>query len=1317
VAALQAGFGELEIDPTLPTPIEMVRAAHTLGSIAGTVGFPPALQLGHGLEAALIKRDKAANPSSLEALETIRITIAELEEMVRAITRGEPLREASALVAQLEEVYPLAPVGEIEAATPVLAPPPPTDEPLPEDEVDESLLPIFIDEAHDLVSGVNERLAMWSKDPFDTNSMHALARLLHTLKGSARMTGAMRIGALAHRLESSIESAHRAGGADPTLIAALQSDFDDIAEQVDLLQRPKEPEATAPVQPQQTPEFASAAPPEHEAESATNALAAASGPETEGSAMVPAADLPSAPEEEAISFDFAFPEAALRDNVVSLDAARRALAAEPTPELAGAPDSPDTAEPADLDIDLSDVTVPVEPELQAPVDTTEALLPTDIDQPIDIELPIEPALEEPVAIAEPPAAIDLEAPILFEEPVAETIDLDAAIVEEVAEPVTEMPSTPFMAPLQSFMAEPIASPAIEEPAEPFELPPLPSITTEQPLAAEPDLDLGSLALPAQPAAEAAAAVPAESAQEDVLDPDLLPIFLEEAVEIVRAVYEQLGAWQQSPQDSSASHALARSLHTLKGSARMAGAMTLGALTHTLESRAEEASKSGQASSALIEEMRGAFDIIAHVVEGLQRGESLSSMSIEMPAAEQPEAVQPTLVVEPATVAPIALEPAPAAPAPTPIQPVLPAAAPPAAAPQKRDVEAKPMLRVRAELIDGLVTDAGELSIARARIEGEMRGLKQSMLDLTENVIRLRRQLREIEIQAESQMQSRVALATEAHSGFDPLELDRFTRFQEVTRMMAESVNDVATVQQNLLRNLDEANAALAAQGRLNRELQQSLMSVRMVPFSSVSERLARIVRQTAKELGKRADLDVFGSTIELDQNVINRMVGPFEHLLRNAIAHGIESPQQRVEQGKPELGDIRLTLKQEGNEVIIAMEDDGAGLNFSRIREKAIAKGLLAADAPYDERQLTEMIFNSGFSTATEVSQVAGRGVGMDVVMTEVTNLGGRIEVHSVTGKGSTFRIYLPLTLAVTNAVMVRVGARTYAIPASMVDQVQEIKEETLAGIQANRGLDWQGNRYPFHFLPHLLGEPGALPESRRMYWLMMLHSGLQRVAIQVDELLGTHEVVVKNIGPQLARVVGIAGATVLGDGKVALILNPVALSTRAPVITVGRAGPAATDALVAPTEGAAGEAPALQAPPLEFATAPAQEHAIHLPTIMVVDDSLTVRKVTGRLLAREGYQVVTAKDGVDALEQLTEIVPDVILSDIEMPRMDGFELARSIRNDHRLARIPIVMISSRTADKHRSHAAELGVNHFLGKPYQEEELLGLITEFLAHKP
>ena len=463
--------------------------------------------------------------------------------------------------------------------------------------------------------------------------------------------------------------------------------------------------------------------------------------------------------------------------------------------------------------------------------------------------------------------------------------------------------------------------------------------------------------------------------------------------------------------------------------------------------------------------------------------------------------------------------------------------------------------MRADLVDRLVNEAGELAIARTRIEGEMRNLKGSLLDLTENVIRLRRQLREIEIQAEGQMQARVA--QEGQAEFDPLELDRFTRFQELTRFMAESVNDVATVQQNLLKNLDDANAAIIAQSRLNRSLQQELMAVRMIPFASQSERLYRIVRQTAKEVGKRANLDIADGQVDIDRSVLDKMLAPLEHMLRNAVTHGIESREQRLAAGKSEIGEITLKLAQEGNEIILTLADDGKGLDHQLIRARAEAMGLLAPDAAVDAAQLHDFIFHPGFSTAAELSQLAGRGVGMDVVKTEVTALGGRIETLSQTGAGSTFRIYLPLTLAMAQTLLVRAGAQRYAVPSTMIEQVLELKEKGLTALRENGEAEWQGNRYPFHFLPHLLGDAAAVPEAHRQYWVLLLRSGTQRVAVLVDELKGNQEVVVKNIGAQLARVVGISGATVLGDGQVVLILNPVALAARAPLATPQTTTPA----------------------------------------------------------------------------------------------------------------------------------------------------------------
>lgn len=771
------------------------------------------------------------------------------------------------------------------------------------------------------------------------------------------------------------------------------------------------------------------------------------------------------------------------------------------------------------------------------------------------------------------------------------------------------------------------------------------------LSAATEAEAEPVAAPAQ-----AAALPQLN---DELDEQLLPIFLEEAVDLTRDMTNQLRAWRTDPAGATASHAIARLLHTFKGSARMAGAMNLGEATHMLEARVEEGMRGGQVTAAFIDEVESGCDMLAQAVERLREG------------PPEPLAVEPSVGSE--AFAPV----------------VNAQAAQVVSGEAEAEADAagqRATLRVRADLIDRLVNEAGELSIARARIEGEMRSLKGSLLELTENVIRLRRQLREIEIQAETQIQAKVAHTPGGEADFDPLELDRFTRFQELTRFMAESVNDVATVQQNLLKNLDDANAAILAQSRLNRSLQQELMGVRMLPFASQTERLFRIVRQTAKEMGKRANLDIVGGQVDIDRSVLDKMLPPIEHMLRNAVAHGIEDRDYRVAVGKPEVGDITVKLVQEGNEIILSMSDDGKGLDKERIRARAEAMGLLQPGQAADDAVLYDFIFQPGFSTATELTQLAGRGVGMDVVRTEVAELGGRIEIVSEAGKGTTFRLYLPLTLAVTQTLLVRVGNALYAVPSTMIEQVMEMKEKALAAIREQGEVEWQGNRYPFHFLPHLLGDAEAMPEAHRQYWVLLLRSGSQRVAVLVDELKGNQEVVVKNIGAQMARVVGIAGATVLGDGKVVLILNPVALASRTPVVNVQSAIPVVPE--------------------------PAATEIESLPTVMVVDDSLTVRKITSRLLMREGYQVVLAKDGIDALEQLIEVMPDVILSDIEMPRMDGFDLVRNIRADERLRGLPVIMITSRTADKHRNYALEIGANHYLGKPYDEVELLDLVAGY-----
>ncbi|WP_018987969.1 hybrid sensor histidine kinase/response regulator [Aromatoleum toluclasticum] len=767
------------------------------------------------------------------------------------------------------------------------------------------------------------------------------------------------------------------------------------------------------------------------------------------------------------------------------------------------------------------------------------------------------------------------------------------------------------------------------------------------------------AAPERPSAAAEAAEGATHAATvaDDLDEQLLPVFLDEGAELLADLHATLRRWSSGDASSDHAKATARLLHTLKGSARMAGAMSLGEHVHQLESQLEAGREAGRDAVELMDELLG----------GLDHTERMMSALTGAPA---PVAATTSGAAEVAV-----------------------SLAAPETVPTEGEGSATATLRVRADTVDRFVNEAGEIGIARTRIAGELRTLRRSLLDLTENVIRLRNQLREVEIQADVQMQSRIA-HTGTHEGeFDPLEMDRYTRLQELTRMMAESVGDVTTVQQSLLRNLDGAELALSSQARLSRDLQQALMQVRMVPFDSLADRLYRVTRQTAKDLGKRANLDLRGGRIEIDRSVLEHITAPLEHLLRNAIAHGIENPDVRRAGGKNEIGQITLSVSQEGNEIAISLSDDGSGLDYERIAERARAHGLLGPAEIADERRLTNLIFLPGFSTASNVSTVSGRGVGMDVVKSETAAVGGRIDIRSTHGAGTEFRIYLPLTLAVTQALLVSAGGRTFAIPSSMVAQVLELKVGGLQELRAAGGTDWQDIHFNYRYLPRLLGDPTSQPEEQRFNWVLLLRAGAQTLALHVDALRGNQEIVVKNAGPQLARVVGISGATVLGDGEIVLILNPVALASRG---------------LAETAESLAGATPGT--------TQPAEAAAVQ-PTVMVVDDSLTVRKITGRLLEREGYRVITAKDGVDALERLIESVPDLILSDIEMPRMDGFDLLRNIRSDARTRDVPVIMITSRLADKHRQLAEKIGANEYLGKPYEEGELLALLQHYTAKAP
>ncbi|MEZ0223318.1 MAG: Hpt domain-containing protein, partial [Alphaproteobacteria bacterium] len=557
-----------------------------------------------------------------------------------------------------------------------------------------------------------------------------------------------------------------------------------------------------------------------------------------------------------------------------------------------------------------------------------------------------------------------------------------------------------------------------------------------------------------------------------VDQQLLEVFLEESSELMPLVGRQLREWQSDPQTVDAQQGLQRALHTLKGSARMAGALRMGDDLHELETQVVKALEKGAPTARSFTGFFKQYDSISDQLDEL-RQHAEAPVVAPLPQSESGKEAVPTI----------------------------------------ETISVTPMMRVRSEAIDNLVNEAGEVSIARSRIERQMETFKSALLELTDSVIRLRSQLREAEIEAETQMQSRLTQLQETHETFDPLEFDRYTRSQELTRMMAESVHDVATVQQGLMVNLNETEAALNEQSRMTKQLQQGLMRTRMVRFENISERLHRIVRQTAAELKKPAELEIKGEAVEIDRSVLEKMAGPLEHLLRNAIAHGLEDAKKRTTLKKPKAGQIQVQARQEGNEIILSLSDDGGGLDYEKIKAKAATLGMLDGAKGSSPSELVALIFEPGFSTSDDVTQVAGRGVGLDAVRAEITALGGRIEVASESGHGSTFTIYLPLTLAVNQTVLVRVGTEEFLLPAPMVEQVQKIKHSALASIQEQGQFTWGGRDYPLYYLSHLLGRP-VQPEPQAYTPVMLLRSGARRIALIVDEIRGNREIVVKNIGP-----------------------------------------------------------------------------------------------------------------------------------------------------------------------------------------------------------
>ncbi|MCO8093115.1 Hpt domain-containing protein [Acinetobacter lwoffii] len=606
-----------------------------------------------------------------------------------------------------------------------------------------------------------------------------------------------------------------------------------------------------------------------------------------------------------------------------------------------------------------------------------------------------------------------------------------------------------------------------------------------------------------------------------------------------------------------------------------------------------------------------------------------------------------------------------------------------------------MIRISADLVEKMIDLSGENSINRSRIEMDLGQLGNTLNEMELAIKRLADQLRRMEGELESQIIAKHGSENSRYADFDPLEMDQYSSLNQLSKSLAESASDLVDFKSTLADKIRETEGLLLQQSRIQAEIQESLMRTRLVPFDRMLPRLQRIVRQTSTTLNRPAELIVQNTEGELDRNILERLVTPFEHMLRNAIDHGLEDTADRIALNKPEVGSIVLNISRQGTDVIVSFSDDGKGIDAEKIREKALSLDLIKADQVIDQEEILQFIFHPGFSTAKAVTQISGRGVGLDVVQSEIKSLGGHVSVSSELGKGTVFTIRVPTTVAVSDALMVKVGDQQYAISLAQIDRIVRIAPTTLESYFNSKDdyFKIDGANYKLRYLSEFVGNqpiPRLNNVGHSLPVLLIKGNSGQTIALLVDQLVGSRaQIVVKPIGQQFANVGVVAGATILGDGQVCLILDgqnvarQIQATQRVKQLNDQRDGSRNSNAR---------------------------------RLVMIVDDSVTVRKVTSRLLERQGYDIVTAKDGVDAIEQLENVRPDLMLLDIEMPRMDGFEVTNLVRHHDIHRDLPIIMITSRTGEKHRERAFSLGVTHYMGKPFQEAELLANIQQLIAEK-
>ncbi|MFG1495232.1 Hpt domain-containing protein [Saccharospirillum sp. HFRX-1] len=771
---------------------------------------------------------------------------------------------------------------------------------------------------------------------------------------------------------------------------------------------------------------------------------------------------------------------------------------------------------------------------------------------------------------------------------------------------------------------------------------------------------------------AVSVAPGVTGSADEVDLDILDIFVDEAAELLVEIEQLLEAWQADTSHAEAPAELMRVLHTLKGGAHLAKLKRLADLCHEFETEVAQAEADPtQLNDAFFAAMLARQDRLVQGVDSMRTLLSRDDSPHDFGPSVMPQAAETSPRLD--TTSDVAAAPATRAPS-------------------------QDSIKVNADLLERLVNLAGESSIVRARLEQEVSDFQFTLTDMDATLERLREQVRHLDMETEAQVLFRQERAIDkGDADFDPLEMDRYSHIQQLSRSLLEASSDLSDLKDTLVDKSRDTETLLQQQGRLHSELQEGLMQTRLVPFSRLVPRLRRMVRQLSSELEKEVEFSVANAEGEVDRTVLERMISPLEHMLRNAVDHGIETPQQRRDAGKAAQGQIELSLAREGADVVLRLSDDGAGLDVERIRQRAEQMGLISKDTALDDHAIIQQILEPGFSTAEALTQVSGRGVGMDVVHAEVKQLGGSMSIAGRPGEGSQFTIRLPFTVSVNRALMVRIGNDFYALPLSTIEGIVRVPAQQLDAMAHGEqsGFDYAGTRYQTLYLGALLdaGQIAELSADSTAVPLILVpgSDSTQPVALYVDQLLGSREIVVKTLGPQFSALAGVSGATILGDGSVVVILDPAALLRHRPV-DASQLAPLLRRSAKNTTPTSAGQT----------------------LNILVVDDSVTVRKVTSRLLERQGWHVWLAKDGLEAIQLLQEQPVDVMLLDIEMPNMDGFEVAQQVRHDERLHKLPIIMITSRTGAKHRQRALSIGVNEYLGKPFQEDVLLDCIARLCA---